>query len=801
MRPEKKVRKSSPAGRFTPKADRNLRKVFSEIGTPAAEPFVPDAFQEEAVGKISRYDVLVSAPTGSGKTWIALQAMKRILAEGKRAWYASPLKALSNSKFHEFEEEFGKENVGILTGDRKENTDASIVVGTTEILRNQLYDAMSRYVDFNADLVILDEAHYLGDEDRGVVWEEVMIYLPQRVRLLMLSATIRNDVQIAEWLSGVRNHPCHVVHSEERPVPIYPLYLLPSGEMMPLSGLNGVTPKISHFIEKAKQKRFLRSKMAVAYDDVLQVLEKFDLLPAIFFLKSRMECNLAVTACKQRILPAHRSHRIRERIKDFLDEYPFLAKHPQLHAAIDHGLVSHHGGQLPHWKVVIEKLMNEGLLDAIFSTSTVAAGVNFPARTVVLVQSDRFNGKEFVSLSATELHQTTGRAGRRGKDNIGFAVIVHGPFQNPHLIDDLLNQEPDPINSQIKINFSMSLNLLISLSPDEIKKLLNVSFSNFQHFKSVHELEEKKDRTLQKLTKKMEGAQCDNFQEAITWIEARKSAYKKISLLKRKQKKYAKAAYKTGLNLENDDRIKDLNRKIGKNEQIVKKLPCDGCRLFSLCHQGKNTHITKLLYKAQMLNRTIDGEKNALWNEFKRHLEFLTMNGFADKDGTLTPDGVWASKLRLDQPLIIAELIRKNVLTHLTPELLAAVVAVFVNDKFRDIDVDQATAWDKKPLREAYLMMKQAIDEILSLKKRFAFHVPQTQFWPAAAIYNWACGISWDEVLKLISVDEGDLAMLVFRTADNLRQLTSLDSTHPDLAGRARQCIHLLLREPVVIPT
>ncbi|MCP4629675.1 MAG: DEAD/DEAH box helicase, partial [bacterium] len=206
-RNSKSDHKQQPAQRFVPKADGNLKKFFNEIGLPDSGEFVLDDFQQEAIDKIKENDVLVSAPTGSGKTLIAIEAMKKILADGKRAWYASPLKALSNSKYHEFENIYGKDNVGVITGDRKENTDAEIVVGTTEILRNQLYDAMAKSADFNADLVVLDEAHYLGDPDRGVVWEEVMIYLPMRVRLLMLSATIRNDNEIADWLSMIRKHP------------------------------------------------------------------------------------------------------------------------------------------------------------------------------------------------------------------------------------------------------------------------------------------------------------------------------------------------------------------------------------------------------------------------------------------------------------------------------------------------------------------------------------------------------------------------------------------------------------------
>ena len=198
-----KAQKDSP--RFRPRASRQLKPLLAEIGVPIATPFVPDPFQLRAVDELQHGDVLVTAATGSGKTWIALQAMEKLLAQGQRSWYASPLKALSNSKYTEFSHKFGEGKVGILTGDRKENPQAPIIVGTTEILRNQLYDSMHRGEDLKVDLVVLDEAHYLGDEERGVVWEEVIIYLPSRVRVLLLSATIFNAAEIAGWMGTGRS--------------------------------------------------------------------------------------------------------------------------------------------------------------------------------------------------------------------------------------------------------------------------------------------------------------------------------------------------------------------------------------------------------------------------------------------------------------------------------------------------------------------------------------------------------------------------------------------------------------------
>jgi superfamily II RNA helicase len=217
-----------------PHASPSLDAVLASIGVPEPTPFEPDPFQLQALEALAGADCLVSAPTGAGKTWIAERAMAQALERGQRAWYASPLKALSNSKHVEFSALFGPENVGILTGDRKENPDAPIVVGTTEILRNQLYDAMHLGEDLQTDLVILDEVHFMGDKDRGVVWEETMIYLPARIPLLMLSATIGNASQIAEWLTSIRGRPCAVVQESKRPVELSLLFLHPTGTLYPL---------------------------------------------------------------------------------------------------------------------------------------------------------------------------------------------------------------------------------------------------------------------------------------------------------------------------------------------------------------------------------------------------------------------------------------------------------------------------------------------------------------------------------------------------------------------------------------
>jgi ATP-dependent RNA helicase HelY len=246
-----------PDNRRKPAQSAEIRKLLEGIGTPPPAPFKPDPFQLEALAALEFEDVLVTAPTGSGKTWIAREEIKRLLEQDRRAWYTTPLKALTNSKYQEFIEQFGAERVGILTGDRKENSDASLIVGTTEIYRNQLFDSLRGGGEVNADLVVLDEAHYLADEDRGHVWEEAIILTPPRIRLLLLSATIGNAEEFAAWIEEVRGVRCGVVPGpKKRPVPLRSAVLLPDKRLLTLLNDRGqLNPEITQLIERNRDER------------------------------------------------------------------------------------------------------------------------------------------------------------------------------------------------------------------------------------------------------------------------------------------------------------------------------------------------------------------------------------------------------------------------------------------------------------------------------------------------------------------------------------------------------------------
>lgn len=891
-RPDRQ-RPSRTSGDYSkPRIEPALQSVFDQIGVPEPVPFSPDPFQIQALEKLEDHDVLVCAPTGAGKTWIALQAIHACLKKNMRIWYASPLKALSNSIYKQLVDEFGSQDCGILTGDRKENADAPVMIGTTEILRNQLYDSMHHGSDLKADLVILDEAHYLSDPDRGVVWEEVMIYLPSRVKLLLLSATISNADDVCAWLKEIRGSQSAVVRAEIRPVPLEMLFLFPDGLISPLGGKKGLFSKVKKYLmDNRMQRRGRRDQ--VDFSRMVHCLKKLDLLPAIFFLKSRADCDRALDTFRKSSKASDNSI-LKNKLKVFIEKYPHLENHRQIPSLVNSRVASHHGGQLPYWKVLVEEMMSQGFLDAIFSTSTVAAGVNFPARTVAILQSDRFNGREFTDLTATEFHQMVGRAGRRGKDNIGFGLVVPAAYQDPKLIHQLTEAAPEPIMSQIHINFSMTLNLLLSHTPQEVERLVERSFASFQE--SRWDIDQKKrwDRMVKELLADLDKSNCDASDpyEVMELIDKRRDL-KKLTQKTRRSVQYHKSSemirkalapgrlflhkngnvYVTIQVVSDQGRILCLSHNVHKpayhkkfkfrprridinqiqavlnfqipmpekiipmeldrlladisleevlqtgvenssgtdlyesepvsevddlNQQII-EMPCETCPHLKVCHGGAKSRFRKRLRDFNELAQSLAGTGGGLWLSFKRHLRFLKETGFVNENDRLTADGFWASRLRLDQPLLIAEVIRNHLFDQVLPENLAGGLAPFVWDRTQEVELKSRGLFDLTDLERMFEGILNNIEKIRSLKNKRGFSDPVIYFWPCAALYLWAKGVPWDQLLKYTGIDEGDMASLVMRTADHLRQVANLDETHPELAKTAESAIELIMREPVFI--
>ncbi|TWI67784.1 RAD3-like DEAD/DEAH box helicase [Desulfobotulus alkaliphilus] len=686
-----------PEGRrMKPGADPRLKPVFAKIGVPEARPFKADPFQEKAIEAVGKGDCLVMAPTGSGKTYIAEQAIEKIFKEGKRAWYASPLKALTNAIHTAFSRKFGEFNVGILTGDRKENPDAPIIIGTTEILRNQLYDAMHTCEDIRCDLVILDEVHYLGDPDRGVVWEETIIYMPPRVPLLMLSATIGNADEIAAWLESIRQQACTIIRAKRRMVPLQPLFFHPAGTLFPFlmehdekrpGSKKGLHKKVIQYLSADRPPLLAPPRRLPNMADILAVLRHYNLLPAIFFLKSRSDCDAAITLCDEAGLLAdpERAEVLRSRMDELTRYWPHAARHPQRMHIEKRAVAAHHSGHLPAWKMVVETLMSEGLLDAVFATSTVAAGVNFPARTVLVANSDRFNGTEFLPLSSTEFHQMTGRAGRRGKDRIGFAVALPGKFMDLRHFGKMINAPPSEVESQIRIDFSMALNLLLSHTPGMVRDIMDRSFAAF--------------RIASRLT--------------------------------------------------------------GKGSKKASK-----------------------------------GAAELLFADFIRHLNFLKDKNFVNADDRLSEDGMWASQLRIDQPVLVAEGFRLRLFSENNPAVMAGLMASFVNEREADDQEIPSDLIDEKLLK-AFLHLRKNLQPFAKDMVARGFPVFPLYLTPAVTVYHWASGMPWEEVHKNSPLAEGDLVRLLLRTSENLRHVGNLGEVFPEASRSAMAAVSAIMREPV----
>ncbi|HUK71714.1 MAG TPA: DEAD/DEAH box helicase [Streptosporangiaceae bacterium] len=473
-----------------------------------------DEFQRRACqGLKDGKSVLVAAPTGSGKTVVGEFAVHLALAAGRKCFYTTPIKALSNQKYTDLVRRYGLAKVGLLTGDNSVNGEAPVVVMTTEVLRNMLYAGSGTLTGLG--YVVLDEVHYLSDRFRGAVWEEVIIHLPESVQVVALSATVSNAEEFGEWLVQVRGDTTVIV-DEHRPVPLWQ-HMLANGRLYDLFTLahgapDGdaggdfaphVNPELlriarhDDWAARAGRRPQRGSRRPARFRppnrvDVIERLDSAALLPAITFIFSRTGCDAAVLQCSRaglRLTTPDEAALIRERAErrtaDIDDADLVALGYAEWLEGLQRGVAAHHAGLLPVFKEVVEELFTEGLIRAVFATETLALGINMPARTVVIERLDKWNGETHANLTPGEYTQLTGRAGRRGIDVEGHAVVIWQPGTDPSAVAGLASTRTYQLTSSFRPSYNMAINLVGQVGRQRARTLLESSFAQFQADRAV----------------------------------------------------------------------------------------------------------------------------------------------------------------------------------------------------------------------------------------------------------------------------------------------------------------------------
>lgn len=455
--------------------------------------FELDHFQIDACKALeSGSGVLVAAPTGSGKTVVGEFAIFLARKSEKKAFYTTPIKALSNQKFNELVETYGADEVGLLTGDVSINGEAPIVVMTTEVLRNMLYVNSSTLSGLSH--VIMDEVHYLADRSRGAVWEEVILHLPQSVQITALSATVSNVEEFGSWLSSVRGETVTILE-EHRPVPlwqwvgadkeIHDLFIDETGHRINPSLINLFRDDLRQ--QKGVRGRQRYSRHTPQKELLIAEMEAQGLLPAIWFIFSRKGCDQAVEQCLNsnvRLTSAQEKAEIlrivETRTLDLPEEDLAALNFYNWSEALGRGIAAHHAGLIPRFKEIIEELFQNGLVKIVFATETLALGINMPARSVVIEKLSKWNGESHVQLTAGEYTQLTGRAGRRGIDDEGNSIVLWHENFDPLVLGGLASTRMYPLKSSFRPGYNMAVNVIDSLGFSRTEKLLAESFAQFQ---------------------------------------------------------------------------------------------------------------------------------------------------------------------------------------------------------------------------------------------------------------------------------------------------------------------------------
>jgi ATP-dependent RNA helicase HelY len=778
-----------------------------------------DPFQVEAIEKLERSrGVLVSAPTSSGKTLIAEYAIWRCLAappglrlDPKRAHrviYTTPLKALSNQKFRDLGERYGVANVGLVTGEHTLNESAPVVVMTTEILRNILYDEPAR-LDRVGD-IILDEVHYIDDYPRGTVWEEVIIEAPRHIRITGLSATISNVDEVAAWMSGLRGG-MEVVTQIERPVALE-LWLCLDNQLWPLFDERG---QVDHgTLEKAQNLSAgdlrLRYARRAPENDLLQVIERLrgnGMLPAIYFIFSRRGCREAISRCavhgldlttpdEKLAVDTELGHRL-EAIADDDERRVFLdALDGKL---LRRGIAMHHAGMLPYAKETVEVLFQRGLVKVVFATETLSLGLNMPARACVVSSFTKFDGTGFHALTPAELTQLMGRAGRRGIDTLGHGIILKESDVDVRDIYDAAIGGEMSVESKFAPTYTMVLALLKTRSLERAEELLDRSFGQYQALlRSEHwvhrkaNLETLRDDLARRVFRHPRLACTEVTLTRHLRLAAQvETMDTEVRRAQRQHWRDSRAGRYGGRAADPGGRFETMRRSLKASRARLEQSPCTGCPHLSE-HRGHRRETEEVAETLRHGEEELRSARGRYRREFRALRGVLREAGFLENDRP-TELGLLAEALFGESALVVADAIQAGWLEELTPPELVGVLTMLVaDDRGRDRPTPARRQWPSRGVERGHRLLRADLQRLGAIEEHHGVATLRPlSFDFVAAAHQWASGVALAEIDVPPGADVGDLVKAVKNLYSLLRQMEQALREHrlAPLVRRTREAI------------
>ena len=760
---------STPAERYAAAKLRGQHPVTTEFLLTFDFEF--DPFQITACHAVEDgKGVLVAAPTGAGKTVVGEFAAYFALQAGKKCFYTTPIKALSNQKYSEFVAKFGEDRVGLLTGDTSINGEADILVMTTEVLRNMLYAGSNTLT--NLGCVVMDEVHYLADKFRGAVWEEVLIHLMESVQVISLSATVSNAEEFGEWLGEVRGET-EVIVSEIRPIPLFQ-HVLIGNRLMDLFEQPGkINPEILQREREAirrsalgrnRRGRFTEPSDRMSRSDIIEKLQRESLLPAITFIFSRVGCDAAVKQCLHaglRLTSPEERVEIRQTAlrytQNIAEEDLEVLGFEEWLTALERGIAAHHAGLLPSFKGAVEDLFQRGLVKAVFATETLALGINMPARTVVLEKLIKYNGEAHVPITPGEYTQLTGRAGRRGIDIEGNAVIQWSPTVDSASAAGLASTRTYPLRSSFSPTYNMAINLISRFGRETARRSLESSFAQFQADRAVVGLTRQIRKNEAAIEELMKDAQC-HLGDFAEYARLRRSIKEVEVLLSRRDQRKTFDNRQRG-HLEGE--LSDLRKS-------MKSHSCHGC--------AEREDHARLAERAGRLTRENDGLTTRVENRthviaktFDQICQVLDHLQYIDGEKP-TVQGKILTKIYAESDLLLTESIRRGLLDDLNATELLSVVSCMIFESR-----SQENLAPKLPSQKVTSTLTEIISLWAALEKIENDFGVKTQREPDAGFcfisYKWASGNSLNSVLKGSDMSVGDFVRSTKQLVDLLNQI------------------------------